>query len=91
MQKFSKNKALLSSVILHAAVLRYVFNHKTNSQPGLDQSSSTNLATFAENIKEALARRFYATNNSTKINLHDNDLILLKAAVYHGVDFTFLC
>ena len=48
MQKFSKNKALLSSVILHAAVLRYVFNYKTNSQPGLDQSSSTTLAESIE-------------------------------------------
>ena len=63
MQKFSKNKALLSSVILHAAVLRYVFNHKTNSQPGLDQSSSTILVTLAENRKKAFKKRFYTTNN----------------------------
>ena len=67
------------------------FNHKANSPPGLDQSSSTNLATFAENIKEALARRFYATNNSTKINLHDSDLFLLTTDVgpRYLLDFFF--
>ena len=60
------NYALLSSVIPHTAVLKMFFNHKANSPPGLDQSSST---TLAENIKEAFKRRFYTTNKSTWINL----------------------
>ena len=34
-QKCSKNNALLSSVIPHAAVLKKVFNHKANSPQGL--------------------------------------------------------
>ena len=77
-QKCSKNNALLSSVIPHAAVLKKFFNHKANSPPGPDQSSST---TLAENIEEAFERRFYTTNNSSRINLHDNDLFLLTTAV----------
>ena len=48
-QKCSKNKALLSSVIPRAAVLKKIFNHKGYSPPG--QSSSTTLATLAESIK----------------------------------------
>ena len=42
------------------------------------QGSST---TLVEDIKEAFEKRFYATNNSTRINLHDNFLILLTTAV----------
>ena len=78
-QQCSKNNALLSSVIPHAAVLKKFFNYKANSPPV--QSSSTTLATMAENIEEAFERRFYTTNNSTRINLHDNDLFLLTTAV----------
>ena len=48
-QQGSKNNALLSSAILHAAVLKKWFNHKAFSPPG--QSSPTTLATLAENIK----------------------------------------
>ena len=81
MQNCSKHNALLSSVIPHAAVLKKFFNHKANSPPGPDQSSSTTLATLAENIEEAFERRFYTTNNSSRINLHDNDLFLLTTAV----------
>ena len=69
---------MLSSVIPHAAVLKKFFNHKANSPPGPDQSSST---TLAETIEEAFERRFYTTNNSSRINLHDNDLFLLTTAV----------
>ena len=36
---------------------------------------------MVENIKEAFERRFYTTNNSKRINLHDNDLFLLTTAV----------
>ena len=36
------------------------------------QTSSTTLATLAENKEEAFERRFYTTNNSTRLNLHDN-------------------
>ena len=42
------------------------------------QGSST---TLVEDIKEAFEKRFYTTNNSTRINLHDNFLILLTTAV----------
>ena len=80
-QKCSKNNALLSSVIPHAAVLKKCFNHKANSPPGPDQSSSTALTTLAENVEEAFERRSFTTNNSTRINLHDNDLFLLTTAV----------
>ena len=80
-QKCSKNNALLSSVIPHAAVLKKFFNHKANNPPGPDQSSSTTLAILAENIEEVFERRFYTTNNSSRINLHDNDLFLLTTAV----------
>ena len=72
---------MLSSVIPHAAVLKKFFNHKANNIPGLDQSSCTTLATLAENIEEVFEIRFYTTNNSSRINLHDNDLFLLTTAV----------
>ena len=78
-QQCSKNNSLLSSVIPHAAVLESFLNHKVNSQPG--HSSSTTLATFAENIEEAFKTRFYTTNNSILTNLHDNDLFLLTTVV----------
>ena len=58
MQQFSKNKALLSSVILHAAVLKRFFNLKAISPPG--QRSSR---TLEENIEEAFEKKFYPTNN----------------------------
>ena len=35
---------------------------------------------MAKNIEEAFERRFYTTNNSTRTNLHDNDLFLLTTA-----------
>ena len=85
--KCSKNYALLSSVISHAAILKKVFNHKTNSPPALDQSSST---TLAESIEEAFERSFY-TSNSTRINLHDNDLFLLQQLLIHDIELTFSC
>ena len=56
-QKCSTNNALLSSVISHAAALKYFCNRKANSPSGLDQNSST---TFAKNI-EPFERRFYTT------------------------------
>ena len=56
-QKCSESKTLLSSVIPHAAVLKKKFYHKAHSPPG--QSSSTTLATLAENTKEALKRTYY--------------------------------
>ena len=40
-----------------------------------------NFGNLPENIKEAFKRRFYTTINSTRINLHDNDLFLLTTAV----------
>ena len=70
---------MLSSVISHAAVLKKFFNHKANSPPG--QSGSTTLATLAGNIVNAFERRFYTSNNSTRLNLHDNDLFLLTTVV----------
>ena len=42
---------------------------------------STTLANLAESIEETFEKRFYATNNSTRITLHDNDLFLLTTAV----------
>ena len=45
----SKNNALLSGVIPRAAVLKKFFNHKANSPPGRDQSSSTTLEENIEN------------------------------------------
>ena len=82
----SKNNALLSSVFPYAAVLKKFFNHKANSPSRLDQSSST---TLAENIEKAFEGRFYAINNSTRINLHDNNLFLLTKAVdtWHRLDY----
>ena len=67
---------MLSSAIPHAEVLIKFFNH--NSPPG--QSSSTILATIAENIEDAFERWFY-TANSTRLNLYDNDLFLFTTAV----------
>ena len=66
-QQCSKNNALLSSVISHAAVLKQSLKHKAYGPQG--QSSSTALATLAENIKKASERRFYTINDSTRINL----------------------
>ena len=77
----------MSSVILHAAVLKKFFNHKTNSPPG--KSSYITLATLAENI-EAFERRFYTTNNRTQINLHENDLFLLTKAFDARYQLDFL-
>ena len=59
MQQCSKNNALLSSVIQHAAVLKKVFNPKAYSPPG--QSSFTTLAILAECIKKAFKRSFHTT------------------------------
>ena len=70
---------MLSSVIPHAAVLKKFYNHKANSPLG--QIGSTTLATLAGNIVKAFERRFYTTNNSTRLNLHDNDLFLLTTVV----------
>ena len=36
---------------------------------------------MAENIDKSFEKTFYTTNNSTRINLHDNDLFLLTTAV----------
>ena len=78
-QQCSKSNALLSSVTLHAAVIKWFFNHKASSPS--HQSSSTNLASLAENIKEPFERKFYTICNSTRINLHDNDLFLPTTTV----------
>ena len=78
-QQCSRNNALLSSVIPHAPVLKKFFYHKANNPPG--QSGSTTLATLAGNIVNAFEIRFYTTNNSTRLNLHDNDLFLLTTVV----------
>ena len=43
----------------HAAVIKKFFNQKANGLPG--QTSSTTLATLAENKEEAFGRRFYNT------------------------------
>ena len=54
------------------------FYNKAKNPLDLDQSSST---TLAKNIEEALVIKFYATNNSKRINFHDNDLFLVTTAV----------
>jgi len=70
---------LLSNVILHAAALKRYFNHKVNSTSS--ESSFTTLESLAENIEEAFKRRWCSTNNSSQINLHDNNLFLLTTAI----------
>ena len=44
---------------------------------------------MTKNIKEAFERRFYTTNNSTRINLYDKDLFLLTTAfdLQYRLDF----
>ena len=74
-QMCSKNNALLPSVSLHLAVLKMFFTH--NAYNPLGQT----LANLAENVKDTFERRFYTTNNSTRTNLHDNDLFLITKAV----------
>ena len=78
---------MLSSLIPHAALLKKYYSHKAYSPPG--QSNSTTIATLVENIKANFERRFYTNNNSTRINLNDNDLFLLTTAVdpRYGLDF----
>ena len=78
-QQCSKNNALLSSVIPHAAVLKKFYNHKANITSS--ESSFTTLQSLAESIEEAFERRLYSTNNSTRINLLDNNLFLLSTVI----------
>ena len=78
-QQFSKNNALLLSIIPHATALKRFFNHKANSTSS--ESSFTTLESLAESIEEAFERRLYSTNNSSRINLHDNNLFLLTTAI----------
>ena len=78
-QQCSKNNALLSSVIRRAAALKRFFNHKTNSN--LSESSFTTLESLAESKEEAFKIRFYSINNSSQINLYDNNLFLLTTAI----------
>ena len=74
-QQCSKTNALLSSLITHAAVLKKFYNHKANITSS--ESSFTTLQSLAESIEEAFERRLCSTNNSTRINLLDNNLFLL--------------
>ena len=46
------------------------------------------MATLAEKM-ETFERRFYTNNNSTRINLHDNELFLLATAVYPRYQLNF--
>ena len=50
-QQCSKNKTLLFSVIRHAAALKRLFNHKTNSNSS--ESSFTTFESLAESTEEA--------------------------------------
>ena len=70
---------MLSSVIPHAAALKRSFNHKANSTSS--ESSFTTLESLAESIEEAFERRLYSTNNSSRINVQDNNLFLLTTAI----------
>ena len=63
------------------------FNYKASSPPG--QSSSTTLATLAENVEEAFKKGFCTINNSTQINPYNNDSFLLTTAddPWYRLDF----
>ena len=78
-QQCCKNNALLSSVIPHVAALKMFFNHKTNSTSS--ESSFTTLESLAKSIKEVFERSQYSTNNSSRINFHDNNLFSLITAI----------
>ena len=77
-QQCSKNNALLSSVIPHAAVLKKFYNHKANITSS--ESSFTTLQSLAESIEDAFEGRLYSTNNSSRIDLYDFNLFLLTTA-----------
>ena len=70
---------MLPSVIRHAASSKRFFNNKTNSNS--NESSFTTLESLAESIEEALERRLYSINKSSRINLHDNNLFLQSTAI----------
>ena len=63
----------------HATALKSFFNHKTNIT--LSENSYTPLESFAESKEEAFERRLYSINNSSRINLHDNNLFLLTTTI----------
>ena len=83
-QKYSKNNALLSSVIPHAAVLKKITNHRANNLPSLEQISYT---TLTENIEEAFKIRYYTTKNNTRVNLHDMILLFIAVDPQYQLDF----
>ena len=70
---------MLSSVIPHAAALKRSFNHKANSTSS--EISFTTLENLAGSIEEAFERRLYSTNNSSRINVHNNNLFLLTTVI----------
>ena len=83
-QKYSKNNALLSGVIPHAAVLKKITNHRANNLPSLEQISYT---TLTENIEEAFKIRYYTTKNNTRVNLHDMILLFIAVDPQYQLDF----
>ena len=86
-QQCYKNNALLSSVNPHATALKKFFNHKTNSNSS--KSSFTTLERLAESIEEAFERRLYSINNSSQIDLQDNNLFSLTTANDQGYNLNF--
>ena len=53
----------------------------SNLKKQFGKPCSTTIATLAQNIKEAFKRKFYTTNNSTRLNFYDNDLFLFTSSV----------
>ena len=86
-QQCSKINALFLSVIRHAAPLKRFFNHKTNSNSS--ESSFTTLESLAESLEEAFERRLYSINNSSRIDLHVSNLVLLTTAINPGYKLKF--
>ena len=74
-QQRSKNNALLSTVIPHAAVFKKFYNHKENITSS--ESNFTTLQSLAKSIEKAFKRRLYSANNSLRINFYDNNVFLL--------------
>ena len=80
-QPCSKKKLITIKCNLSRSSIKNVFwlNHKANSTPS--ESSFTPLESLAENVEEAFERRFYSTNNSSRIYLHGNNLFLVTTAI----------
>ena len=72
-KEYSKNNALLSSVIPHAKLMTEFINLSE-----ISEKVSNVCETLAKNIREAFERRFYINNN---LNLNNNELMLVTTAV----------